>query len=29
MCENYANDDDIEGAVTPEVFEKYKELKEA
>jgi len=29
MCDNCANEDDIEGAVTPEVFEKYKELKEA
>ena len=23
MCENYANDDDIEGAVSAETFEKY------
>ena len=29
MCENYANDDDIEGAVSEETFEKYKELKES
>jgi hypothetical protein len=29
LCENYANEDDVQGAVTEETFIKYKELKES